>query len=364
LLVHYGETGDREYGPAIRGCVVRLMGIELKIDALPFEQQDQGVGACASAAMWSALAKAARDAGMRTPTPYAVTAAATKNWLTDRALPAVSGLELGQLANAVRELGFAPYTVKVGKHADLFLWTLKVYLRSGIPAVLVLRDGGDYHAVAVAGRKAASGAPILLGAEPRVLRYGALKRIYVHDDRIGPYVKMDLNVITEDETVDIQLKRVLVDDPNDAKLTANTRINYAVYPLYPKLRLTAPDLAELASEVGPLFRMLVGAERATGLTVEGWFSQNGTYLSDLYELNTDPKRVETFVQQARLSRYVGVLRWFLDGEALADVVCDTTDIHRGATPYSPVLGIFFFNSRQVSAAEQAIGNLMPGALIV
>jgi hypothetical protein len=95
LLVHYGETGDREYGPAIRGCVVRLMGIELKIDALPFEQQDQGVGACASAAMWSALAKAARDAGMRTPTPYAVTAAATKNWLTDRALPAVSGLELG-----------------------------------------------------------------------------------------------------------------------------------------------------------------------------------------------------------------------------------------------------------------------------
>lgn len=78
--------------------------------------------------------------------------------------------------------------------------------------------------------------------------------------------------------------------------------------------------------------------------MEGWFVQNGLYLSELFGSGADPSRVEHFVKGARLSRYVGVLRWFLDGEALADVVCDTTDIRRDPTPYVPILGMFFCSS--------------------
>lgn len=360
LLVHYGESDGKLYGPAVHHCTSRVLGLELDFEALPFQQQDQGVGACASAALWSALAKVCREAGMRAPTPYTVTAAATKNWLTDRAVPAVSGLELGQLANAVRELGFAPYHVKVDEHPELFLWTLQVYLRSGIPAVLVVRDR-EVHAVAVAGYKEATGDLLSISEEPRALRFRALKRIYVHDDRIGPYVKMALWAEQVDEHHDIRLCRVPVDDPGDAKLMPDTRVNYAIYPLYPKLRLTAVDMAKLAAQMAPLFRHLVTGERAAGLSVDAWFCQNGVYLRQLYEIGADAERVEKFVRSTTLSRYVGVIRWLLDGDAVADVVCDTTDIGREETPYAPVIAIFFFDRKHAERASTSANAVIPGA---
>lgn len=363
MLIPYPPDGGRHYHPAIRDCCARIMGIELRFRALPFQQQDQGVGACASAALWASTAKVSRDSGMRAPTPFAVTAAATRNWVTDRVLPAAGGLELGQFASAVRELGLAPYHVKVDREPEMFLWTLKVYLRSGLPAVLVLRDEGEVHAVAVAGHKEAVGELTELGNRPRVLRYGALTRVYVHDDRIGPYVKMSLSVSQSDGWPRVLLQRVPVDDPSDTELTTNTWVAHAIYPLYPKLRLTARDLAELAGELAPLFRLLLGADHAAGLTVEGWFVQNGAYLRELFESGADSERVEYFVRHVRLSRYVGVLRWYLDGEALADVVCDTTDIRRSSAPYGPVLGIFFYNARQVQAARTGAADLMREAVL-
>lgn len=360
MLAHYGETDDRRYGGVLRGCVARPVGIPLVFDALPFQQQDQGVGACASAALWSSLAKATREAGMRAPAPHSVTAAATKNWVTTRAVPAVDGLELGQFANAIRELGFAPYTVKVGQKPQMFLWTLKVYLRSGIPPVLIVRDEGEVHAVAVAGHKETA-TLAKLGEAPRLLKYGALSQIYVHDDRIGPYVKMALSLSPDGED-DILLRRVLVDDPKDAKLTAQTKVSFAIYPLYPKLRLTASDLAELAAAVAPLFTHLVTGEHAEHLTVEAWFAQNGSYLSELYSTGADAGRVVAFVRARSMSRYVGVIRWFWHGNALADVVCDTTDIGRETTPYAPILGIFFFNELHAKTAANQASHLMPGAV--
>jgi hypothetical protein len=62
--------------------------------------------------------------------------------------------------------------------------------------------------------------------------------------------------------------------------------------------------------------------------VQTSFSLNGDYLKSLFQLQPDPERVTAFVKAIRLSRHVGVIRWHLGDEVLADAVCDTTDIHR------------------------------------
>lgn len=399
LLVPYRQESGRQYGSVIQRCSARLAGVELGLEALPFQQQDLGVGACASASLWSALSKASRGAGMRAPTPFSVTAAATKNWVTDRAVPAVSGLELGQIAGAVREFGFAPYTVKVNGEPEIFLWTLKVYLRSGIPAVLVLRSQGEVHAVTVAGHKESQTHITEIGTKPRVLRYGSLGRVYVHDDRIGPYVKMKLHsgMVTADDVGDgagapcsewrdscveerddaavgtestptdfdrfVGLEREEVDDPGDLELTRDARIDYAIFPLYPKLRLTAAELAELATAVAPLLRQLLGPENSDQITVEARFLQNGDYIQELYRAGIEPARLESFVRSARLSRYVGLIRWELSGEPIGDVVCDTTDVSREGSPYDPVIAVFFFDKRYADAARDSVQSLMRRALV-
>jgi len=358
VVRHYGASEGRRYNPAIRGAKARIAGVELSLDALPFFQQDRGVGACATAALWSALASAARSNGMRTPTPYAVTVAATKNLVTDRLLPATSGLELSQLASAMREHGLSPYTVKVGNEPDLFLWTLKTYLQSGVPAVLFLGGENEGHAVVVAGYKETSDASLslCLPGGGRDVRTSKLTRVYVHDDRIGPYVRMDLGTKTtgkgKDKWRHVTLRRANADDPADEGLTHNMTVRYALYPLYPKLRMTAPELVNLAAQISPIFRQLLGPKVAAKTRIQTWFTQNGDYLRNLYQLQPEPVRLSEFVTRLRLSRYVGIARWYLDDKILADVVCDTTDINREHPRYGAVLGIFFMNAKHAVAGKQ------------
>jgi hypothetical protein len=57
---------------------VHMLGLELFIKGLPFQQQDRRVGACASTAVWSALCKVAKSDGMRAPSPAEVTELAVK----------------------------------------------------------------------------------------------------------------------------------------------------------------------------------------------------------------------------------------------------------------------------------------------
>lgn len=357
LLRTYDGARGRKYKPVIRACSARILGIELKFDALPFVQQDQGVGACASVALWASLAKVARSAGTRAPTPFAVTQAATKNWVTDRVVPAAGGLELGQLANAVREFGFAPYTVKVNDNPQMFLWTLKVYLNSGVPAILLVRKENEMHALTVAGFKEGQRA-VEMGEKPRVHRYASLERIYAHDDRIGPYGKMDLREGESDGWKRVEIHRPTVDDPTDGDFTRDAQVEYAIYPLYPKLRLTAAELATVAAGLGPLFKHLVGSSLSDSITTEGSFLLNGEYLKELYSLGGDAERIASMVKSTHFSRYLGVLRWYVNDEILADIVCDTTDIYRESDPYGSVLAVLLFDGRYVQPAKEMARGLV------
>lgn len=365
LVATYGEADKRCYAPVIRACKVHLFGIDVEFDALPFIQQDQGVGACATAALWSGLAKSCREVGMRAPTPHSVTSAAIRNYLTDRPVPAAAGLELAQMAEAIRGHGFSPYTVKVAEQPELFLATVMTYVRSGIPAILFLRSPTGGHAVAVAGFKETTEQCISLGNVTGVVRTPGIGSLYIHDDRIGPYVKSSLKVLTIDGFRQVQLTRVPVDDPKDVEFTRDTFVSYGLFPLYPKLRLSAPDLIEVIGKIAPFFRLLLGAP-ADELIASTWFAQNGAYLKELFESGstTISARKAEFVSNLKLSRYVGIIRWSLHGEPIADVVCDTTDIRRENPPYREVLGFFFYSDEYGRAAAEQLKPMMPHAVVV
>jgi hypothetical protein len=370
VLVHYGAMKARRYDPARSSHRAHVLGFELGIDALPFQQQEQAVGACATTALWSALSRAARASGGRAPTPFAVTVAATKHLVTDRDFPANAGLELSQLTGAIRELGFTPYPVKSTANSfELFMLTLKCYLRSGIPAVLMLKeiDGSEYHAVAVAGFKASEDADTVVEEEGRSVRSTGITRLYVHDDRIGPYLKMALIRAPKKPKKYFlpRLKRLPVDRDKHSGQDPDSEITCAIFPLYPKLRLTAPELIGLAGRLAGLLSLLVGAARRSRLRFECWFALNGAYTEELYKMRvTSWRRVQRFMETAQLSRYVAIIRWYLDEEVLADVVCDTTDIARTVPPYGAVLAIVMFAESFADECRKYATDVMPRAVVI
>lgn len=377
VLRPYRGNTSRSYIPREGGHEVHLFGLTLVARGLPFQQQDQAVGACATTALWSALSRVARADGGRAPTPYAVTQAATQHYLADRVLPAVSGLELAQFTSAVRGLGYAPYVLHPTTNHEAFLLSLKCYLQTGIPALLVLMIDDGYHAVTVSGYRVSDdeeAVPDLharIAGLPHALRARGMSRVYVHDDRFGPYVRMRLvsghvesGVAAEAARDEIALERIAAPGV-DPLANAGGIVCYAVLPLYPKLRLSAREMIGIAVELRSMVWTLLDQSEREQLNFETFFVQSGRYQSQLMRSGFgDVTRLEAFVRTVSLPRYVGVIRFQLGELMLLDVLCDTTDITRDCPRRSAVLAALPSMSSHVEPLRRAFASVGASWVIV
>jgi len=155
-----------------------------------------------------------------------------------------------------------------------------------------------------------------------------------------------------------------LDSASKNDVSPGTTINYAVFPFYPKLRLSALDLIEEVGALLPLFRQLVGPERREALRAECWFALNGDYLREAFHLGVDPPgRLAELAAKTVLSRYVGVIRWFVGQDALADIICDTTDISREDPPHGVIIAAVLFPSNFVRECRKYFEHL-PDIVVV
>ncbi|WP_437733091.1 hypothetical protein [Sorangium sp. So ce1335] len=378
ILRPYRGLPSRCFAAASTEYRVHLAGFELMVKGMPFQQQDQAVGACATTAIWSALARVMRADGGRAATPLAVTAAATKYIVRGRALPANAGLDLNQILGAIREFGYSPYLLTSrgdDDHAG-FTIALKCYLRSGIPVILRIRheDEDEAHAITVVGfRESDEDEPaedivLRLHNGAYELRSTGLSRLYVHDDRLGPYARAIWLPRQDDESPTLELKPRSPD--LEKKFASKATVWGAIVPLYPKLRLSAEDLIAYAGDFLPLMVRVAGQQRRDALKVEPRFMLGGQYLRDLHTLDIAGARVRLFVTTALLSRYVGIIRFCLGTEWFADVICDTTDIRRDVPLAAPVLGMIPRDEGLVEAFKDQMAALTgsrevtPGAPVI
>jgi len=334
---------------------VHLLGLELHVESLAFQQQDRAVGACATTACWSALQRLSRHDGGRSSTPSQITEAAVRHFLpAGRPFPS-RGLTIEQISEAFRALEFPPLLFEVGSRPEFFKLRLGCYLRSQIPVVLALRlEDGSGHAVTTTGIKDCNDDFLWteeLGAdgEPSDLvfrvRNCAFKTILVHDDRIGPFVPSRLQIDGEQLRIELDLP---------GKQTTDATVDLAIAPLYPKLRTSAQDLFEAAVELLPLVEALSGSKG--DVIVEIFFDRAGTYLASLYDSPIHPARIARFQRQITLSRYVGVVRWETPSGLLLDTLWDTTDMGRETRQREQLLAIVCYDEQLSPAIDQLADN--------
>lgn len=115
----------------------------------------------------------------------------------------------------------------------------------------------------------------------------------------------------------------------------------------------------------PIVRSVLSASDRLRLNVEVFFEHGGRYqrrlLSSALE---DPARVEQFLSETALSRYVGVVRYQLDDGALVDIICDTTDIRRDHPRRGAVLAVFPFAAKLVPTFMQILAPMAPWAIVI
>ena len=183
---------------------VCLFGLELNIKSIPYQEQDLTVSCCATNAIWSALHQTSEYFTNWAPALVDITKFATSKLSSPgRALPN-RGLNLIQICDAINAVGLDSEVLNFEDDEFIDIEDLKgplyAYLTADIPVIMSLwlvtpykkklKDKGR-HAVTITGyRKDNNIIPESITGF--LSSASCLRKLYAHDDQIGPYARMEI----------------------------------------------------------------------------------------------------------------------------------------------------------------------------
>jgi len=204
------HVSEQRYVHAHDRFPVHLAGYRFDVEATPFMQQDNAVGACAQAAVWMGLRTLRWREGRSALNPAQITSTATRYVVNGRTLPNRQGLRLDQITEVIRFAGYSPHLIELrssesikkepfaGQQEAEVYRQLYPYVESGIPVILALLAPGGGHAVLVIGHQWCGEA---LPPEPQCFAKNHqgiefvdasawVRPFVIHNDNSGPYLPL------------------------------------------------------------------------------------------------------------------------------------------------------------------------------
>lgn len=201
-LIRYSELVDSENCKLIAiPNEISLFGIKLTVDAAPFLEQDKVVSVCATSALWMFFNSSGHKIHGDLPSPSAITKSATGIKFDGARTFPNTGLSPTQVARSLKHFGFEPMIFNVPNDYLDFKEVLFGYIKNDIPVLIagsiyqkrkadgVVKHVGD-HLVCALGYRLVEQTQAQTGG--MLLASHKIEKIYVHDDRYGPYLRVSL----------------------------------------------------------------------------------------------------------------------------------------------------------------------------
>lgn len=340
-LKTYPAEKGRTY-PTTRRYEASLFGIALSVESLAYQEQDSVAAACATSALWSAFHGTGKLFQHTIPSPIEITQAATKNILEEKRSLPNKGLTLEQMAHAVRDIGLEPYKIGVEDPSWLKA-SVSAYMRAGVPVVLAgqlvdtsvtpnMLMGG--HAIAIIGYRSETCNPMPLLANFH-LKASKINKLYVHDDQIGPFAKMDIDgkTVTLDGQNYLSLWSSWKGRNGRGKIGDGRFVPQAVLvPLYHKIRIPYEIVFDI---------VLAFDESINKLKSKNLFPIQETFEWDIYLVKVN-KLKEKFLESDDLSedlreeiligkmpKYIWRAQAYVNNKLVLELLFDATDIEQG-----------------------------------
>jgi hypothetical protein len=307
---------------AVRRHNVHLAGLALTIQGAPFQQQDQGVSACATTALWSALDSVAVIEELSVASPANIAEAATRYPLQEGRPFPTEGLTIRQICEATRAAGLSPIVIKGQNPADYSL-QISCYAVSGFAPVLALestKEGVQNHAVCAVGARHETIKPQTDPSLKFREASTALSGVYIHDDRLGPYAFAELSPYTDPRS-NVVRTRVAIEWP-DKKPDDEWLLYAVVVPVPQKLRLTITRMRRL----GLIVAQAIGDRFDDPLTtLDCRYELASRYGERAYGFGLSDNGIYQLECQTSMSRFVGLIEITSPSASILDVVLDTTE---------------------------------------
>jgi len=347
---------------------VNIAGFQLTVRGLAWQEQDTGVGACATIALWTMLHSSAFDDHHAIPTTADITRAAHKNASMGARMFPSGGLRHDQICEAIKEQNLSPVIfegdiknksgVTVGFSRERFASTCAALIRSGYPVLfsgVFLDDDPTLsgHAMCAVGFRSCS--PGVVKAGDIELQESSIEHLYIHDDNIGPSVRFGIAEIKVNGLM--RGDKIMVISPSapppavPASALPDSTDGYPAFrpttltvAVHNDLRISPDKLHEsgmfTAKFLSTVILVLAKEARtdAFGVTVSTRFTKLADYVNrELKEtIGTNPSllgrvRLQLWETVPPMSLHLGLVRLGLgdgDGTPLLDILYDTTDTDR------------------------------------
>ena len=334
---------------------VHVAGLSFSVESVAWQQQDRGVGSCATVGMWSMLHSSALDEFHAIPTTAEITLVGSDHTpMGRRAFPS-TGLTMAQLCEVIKQQDLAPLIFEgdfIGENGvpeafspSLFAASVASLIRSDYPVLIGGKlDGQGQHAVCAVGfREVASNRRSRKSVQ---LQDEQTEYFFLHDDNLGPNVRFNLGFApTKLLGRTVHVATLKAEAPERRFKTSRPSAT-ADYPTFIPRQIVAAAHQDVRSTPGELLKSSRQiAERfvatakfqsspAMRVTVSGRFFLLSNYLGK--ELGRVLARHPSVLAATRLalvngvrpmSLHIGVGRIGLASDAtpLVDVLYDTTD---------------------------------------
>lgn len=336
-LVPYEPDHDRRHYPIRRRYDVNLFGLKFHVDSLAFQEQDSVVAACATSALWSAFHGTGKLFQHAIPSPLEITKAATdKGPISNRVMPN-RGLTIPMMTHAIRHIGLEPFAVDqdLADDADFAVLksTLYAYLRAEVPVVLGIdlidtkpmfkHPSIGFHAVTIAGYSLDTRKKTVpIGKSAFQLNASRIDKIYVHDDQVGPFARMEIRAH------DLDTQWIYKGD--EKRVVAIPSI--LLIPLYHKIRIPFSVVFKLVNTFDAVlkatFKIMPSGPKAEVewdiyLTTVAKYKEE--MLSNWSYTTTELRRVLL----SPLPKYIWLATASIGGARQMDLLFDATNIEQG-----------------------------------
>lgn len=343
LLRHYGNSDTRRF-TAVREYRVNIMGKELKLETMPFQEQDGIVGSCASMGVWFALHKTSEIFGSSKFSPSEITILAGDDLInTGKRFPSIM-LEAAQICKAINASGLisevrdSPLSLAYLPWLKGFIYS---YVKMGIPLLMGFHfeDDGD-HLVTINGFRSDANKESMpekvehnsdnalevsgeLNPVSVQLVSDSITKIFAHDDQTGPFAKMKF--IADNH---FQCESSW-SNGNKGRLRA--KVVRLFVPLPKNIKLTFENMLDEAT----VLQFSITNTLRMKFEWDIFLSLSNKYKEELrQELSNNkvPEEARTVLLRS-LPQYIWVIRANSMGKLIFDLIYDASDINFSGSPF-------------------------------
>lgn len=349
----YPPDGGQCSWPTKREYKASLYGIPLEIKTLAFQEQDGGTAACATSAVWSVLQKTGCLFHHDIMSPIAVTQAATLRRPPAGPIFPNDGLDIGQVADAIRSVGLEALVIENPglSESGMFREIVYAYLAMGIPVFLGVDlvdteaspKSKGLHAIAITGyslKESAFPAPNEEGFRSFA---SDIDILHAHDDRVGPFAPFSI------EDTPIKIQDMATDDVNTHNVSLCVWTSKgspeseraipkaAVIPLYSKIRVGYLPVRRAVERFEEMLTKLLAGDPIPfpKLKWRIFLSKSNDIKEDVRKCDPPPAGLLSILTQS-MPRYVWRAQGLHHDQPMIEVFFDATEAQQGFSFFRPI----------------------------